>query len=387
MRSRSTRVGSPVDRRNAAIAALLGWCGLVGATRGAGPPPAVDTSAAPARAPTGEFPANELLSTIRERSVHRRQVDWSKAGPAFLDRVARATTDEERARAVVQLFAELDDVHSILQFDGRSHGHYEGVDEEVRRKVMPLLERSRAQTNKVMAKLLEGGCGYVRVPSMAANTPEEVERLARELRSAIAEVAAGKPTAWIVDLRLDGGGNVYPMLVGLAPLLGDGVVGGTVDGDGRLVHEWVLKPDGLYWRDGAGDRRFAALDLPVQLVEPTPPVAVLVGPVTGSSGEATALAFKGRPRCALLGEPTAKGYTTVINPFPIDARTTLSLAVGFMADRGGAPCKSQVAPDEVIEGGDAFDDLATDRKVLAAMKWLRGQAAASAKPPPPPKAR
>lgn len=339
-------------------------------------PAAPPTPPVPATTPSSVFPAKELLALIRERSVHRRDIDWAKAEPEYLERIARATTDEERAGAVTRLFAEMNDVHSMLHVGGRTFAHYEGVDEEVRGKLLPLLDRQRAQSGKVVASVLEGGWGYVMVPSMAASSQPEIDRLARELRQRIAEVATRKPAGWIVDLRLNGGGNMVPMLVGLAPLLGEGVVGGTVDADGRVVHEWVLKPDGLYWREGTGDRRFASLDLPVTLPEPTPPITVLVGPVTASSGQAAALAFEGRPRCILIGEPTAKGYTTAINPFVIDANTTLSLAVGYMANRGGAPCRSHVVPQRLVEGGDAFDVLVTDAKVTAAIAWLQGEGAA-----------
>lgn len=324
-------------------------------------------------APNTDFPVDELLAAIRRQSVHRHQVDWATVEPEIKAKVARANTDAEKAKAIVQLFAKMNDVHSNLQVGGQSYGHYEGLDEEARRKLLPLLERERAQSGKVKATLLEKQIGYVLVPAMPAYNPEQIDKFARDLRGRAAELSEKKPAGWIVDLRLNGGGNLYPMLLGLSALLGEGVVGGTIDADGKLVHEWVLKDDGLYWRENANERRFAALDLSLRSPAATAPVAVLVGPMTRSSGQATALAFQGRPRCLMLGEPTAKGYTTVTNPSTFGPNVTLSLSVGYMADRKGTACKSQVLPEKVVVDGDAFDDLKEDRKVRAAIEWINKQ--------------
>lgn len=319
------------------------------------------------------FPADQILQTIRTQSVHRGQFDFAKVEPEIRAKLKDAKSDAEKAAAIVALFARMNDVHSHLNYKSRFYSHYEGVDEATHRKIKPLMDRMRAQTDKVASRLLDGGVGYVLMPAMQAYNAEQVNKLGAELQKHVAELAERKPTGWIVDLRLNGGGNLYPMLAGLRHLLGDNVVGGTINADGAKVQEWVLKSDGLYWRDSAGDRRFAELKPSARTPEPDAPVVVLCGPLTGSSGQATALAFLHRPHCVLMGEPTAKGYTTVINPFAINADTTLSLAVGFMADRTGAPYKEQVLPETILETADDFDDLTKDGKVIAAKEWLKGR--------------
>lgn len=317
-----------------------------------------------------DFPIDAVLEVIRAQSVHRHEIKWAEVEPEIRAQAAKARTDAEAAAAIVRLFERLNDVHSVLMIDGRSFSHYEGFDENTRKKLLAMIERDRAQAGKPIGRMLEGQCAYILVPTMPTDSPQQVEKLAAELRREIAKLAVRKPASWIVDLRLNGGGNLYPMLVGLQPLLGEGVAGGTIDVDGRKVHDWLLKPDGLYWSDQSGERRFASLDLPVKLERAAPPIAVLVGPATRSSGQATALAFRGRKNCRLFGEPTARGYTTVTNPVKINPRVMLSLAVGYMADSAGIPCKSQVVPDHQVDGGDNFDNLAADRKIAAAREWL-----------------
>jgi carboxyl-terminal processing protease len=347
-------------------------CGCGG---GNAPKPAVDSlqtpySSSEPKSSPGEFPVDKLLATLREESVFRKDVSWEKLEADVRAKVAKATTDEGRAKAMVDVFAQMNDVHSVLVVGGKAFSHYEVMDEPTRKKLLPMLARAQENSNKPVAKMLDGRIGYVLVPGFQVGTPEKITEAARGLHDKVTEIARQKPVGWVVDLRMNTGGNLYPMLTGLRHLLGDGVVGSSIDADGRKVQEWVLKPDGLYWRDGTGDRRFAELEMTAQPPDPNVPVAVLVGPVTISSGQGTALAFRGRPHSRMFGEPTAKGYTTVTGPRSFGPEVSMSLAVSYMADRTGTPCKSQVLPDEMVEGVDSFDAPADDKKLLAALRWL-----------------
>jgi carboxyl-terminal processing protease len=320
---------------------------------------------------SGDFPLDEILNTIRTRSVFRNDLNWIELEASVRAKAAKANTKDGKAKAILDVLIRMDDVHSRLVVEGKSYSHYEVLEEPVRQRLLPLLARRQQQIGKPIASILDGNIGYVLVPGMQVGTPEQIAEAAKELHEKVSYVASQKPKGWVVDLRLNGGGNLYPMLIGLRPLLGDGVVGGTIDGDGRLEQKWVLKSDGLYWRDSEGDRRFAELDMKAQIPDPSIPVVVLLGPLTSSSGQGTALAFTGRPRCHMLGEPTAKGYTTVIAPFYFGNDVMLNLAVGYMADRNGQPCKLQVLPTEIVEAGDTFDNLSVDKKVLSALRWLK----------------
>ncbi len=55
---------------------------------------------------------------------------------------------------------------------------------------------------------------------------------------------------WIVDLRDNPGGNMWPMVAGLGPILGEGVLGFFVDPD-SVVDTWTYA-DGASALDGAG---------------------------------------------------------------------------------------------------------------------------------------
>jgi len=329
--------------------------------------------------------ADRAVSLLRDRWLFADRIDWKKAAPALRERWAATTDAAERAKQIVELFEAVNDVHSIVRAGDRSFVHYEPVDEPSLDRLRPLLERERAQVGRPIATIIEADVGYLLVPGVAAATSEEVQRAAGDLRRAIESIAPRVQRGWIVDVRLNGGGNLLPMLLGAGPLLGEGVVGGTRDRAGALVQQWVLSGDELRWRDDAGERVFASLDgsrgaaadgrtsarsTTASVMHSGLPLVVLMGPITRSSGQGLALAFVGRPRTTSVGEATARGYTTVTAPFELDQSLALSLAVGFMTDRAGRACQERVEPVHVVEAADRFDELERDAKVQKAVELL-----------------
>lgn len=164
-----------------------------------------------------------------------------------------------------------------------------------------------AQTNQIRSEVLEKNIAYLLLPGFQAYDREQINRFAKELRSEVNRLAKQKRVkTFIIDLRLNGGGNIYPMLTGLAPLLGDKTIGYETDIEGQVVRKWEIQ-EGNFAIGGYQTTEVKRRSNPrLQRI----PVAVLTGPVTKSSGSMAAIAFRGRPNTILIGEPTAEGYTT-----------------------------------------------------------------------------
>jgi C-terminal processing protease CtpA/Prc len=89
----------------------------------------------------------------------------------------------------------------------------------------------------------------------------------------------------------------------------------------------------------------------------------------------TGIAFKGRPKTLFIGEPTADGYTTANNWYMLHDGLALKLATDYVADRNGTVYKTTVDPDQTIPSEDNFEELPKDKKIQAALTWLRNTAA------------
>jgi C-terminal processing protease CtpA/Prc len=175
------------------------------------------------------------------------------------------------------------------------------------------------------------------VPSFVGSSREQVAAFADGVQERIATVDSDSVCGWIIDLRDNPGGNVWPMLAGIGPLLGEGVVSSYVYPDGR----------------NAG-------------------VAVIVGPRTASSGELVAISFIGRANSRTFGSETL-GLTTNNDSFPLEDGSILVLATSVMADRTGQTYGGSIQPETVV--ASELSEAPIDEKAVieAASQWLQDQ--------------
>jgi carboxyl-terminal processing protease len=214
--------------------------------------------------------------------------------------------------------------------------------------------------------MVDGAFGYVLIPwfpgPSRATFVDSLQTLLRDFESAGA-------CGWIVDLRGNGGGNMWPMLAGIGPLLGDTLVGwfveqGAPDSPWRYVNGHAWSGPATVPEEGA----HGSLP-PVQLRNPLAPVAMLTDSMTASSGEATLIAFRGRPNVRSFGGATA-GFASVNNGYILPDSANMVITIGYERDRTGFQYPLKIEPDELIARGP---DVAVDDVLMRASAWLRSQ--------------
>ena len=218
--------------------------------------------------------------------------------------------------------------------------------------------------------LLDGRVGYLRVPEVSGAGVEVADTLQRK----IGELQDSGACGWIVDLRANGGGNMWPMLAGVGPLLADSIVGqfGFAGDGGRWFYRAGIS--GILHRNGTLDTAGRSTVTPVTLRQPAGPVAVLIDGGTGSSGEATAIAFRGRPNTRSFGAPSA-GYTSSNRGSRLPDGANMVVTTGYDADRLGHSYGERLEPDVTILGSAPEWPFPTDRTAHAATVWLEAQPA------------
>lgn len=243
-------------------------------------------------------------------------------------------------------------------------------------------------------RVLDDGTAYLVVPGCYAPDTEALRDWARAACDEVSRLAALAPRGWLIDLRLNGGGNLWPMLLGLEPLLGDGVLMTMVAGNGAGQDGAATRVQsgfGVGDHDGStaawiewGSQRIVQLDWagqpPPALAVPLdgrddsnrdggsgPRVAVLLGPWTMSSGEALALCLLSRAGTRSFGEPTA-GLTTVTQGYALSDGSMLILPVSLMGDAAGRAIHGPLAPMNLVPFASWPD--ADDAAARAARAWL-----------------
>ncbi|MEM8533925.1 MAG: S41 family peptidase [Chloroflexota bacterium] len=163
---------------------------------------------------------------------------------------------------------------------------------------------------------------------------------AHQLHTIIRDLDAHQPCGWIVDLSDNQGGNMWPMLAGIGPILGTGIAGYFQDTEGVLT---AFSYD--VGQSFQGATPMTQVAKPYTLRDSDAPVAILTSKKTASSGEAIVVAFRERPNTRSFGQPTA-GLSTGNNTYTLSDGATLVLTEVVFVDRTRTLYGQSIEPDE-----------------------------------------
>lgn len=285
----------------------------------------------------------EIFKIIRKNSIFTHSIDWEGAGREFdaLGLNGNDTTDTK------MLF---DFVTQKLRKVGDKHSFFIG-----KKSIAKIMETPLAVSPQ--ADYLGDGIGWIKVPACLTFDPVKDKAFAGTIRSEIKRIDSGqKVSGWIVDLRHNTGGNMWPMLAGLNALIEDGTVGYFVDPNSNKKQPWFSQNGKS---NGTNASNYKIQDRKVK-------IAVLIDSMTGSSGEMTAISLIGLPNVKTFGQ-TSAGYTTANRTYVLSNGSQLLLAVQFVADRTSKGYKDNIVPDVPVND---LSNTKSDRVISVAKKWL-----------------
>lgn len=292
-----------------------------------------------------------------QKNPFKKDISWDSLVSSAREHLSEATTLNEAHTVINQCLKQVQGPHSFVM-PARHAALYHN--DTARLKRAPAL---RELMGSIEYEIADEGIGYITVPWISSSDPEICTRIADSLQSLIGRLADAGATRWIIDLRRNSGGNCWPMLAGMGPLLGNGVCGYFVR---------KARVTSIRYQDGVALHNSTVMckvSNPVLLTdEQRRQIVVLTGPKTSSSGEILALAFKGMPRTRLMGEPTA-GLTTANTTYDLFDGSTLVLTICREADRHGRICEGKIVPDDLVKP----DPLHKEEDVVKAnaKMWLQ----------------
>jgi C-terminal processing protease CtpA/Prc len=300
------------------------------------------------------------ISLLQQYALHSSATNWPLVKKTAYAKGAKASTWSELDPAIAYLFEAVNDHHGWLSVGDSNLKWNPGGDLKFSTEV----KNEIAKGNRIVKKMLTGNIGYLRVPGMMLDT-SQYNKKAQQLMDSLYTLQQGGATKFIIDLRLNAGGTMFPMIAGLAALLGDGKFIGNANAGGRIEDMSLLKNGKFSTADGGA----ASIEMKTDVSKAG--VVVLTSNLTGSAGECVAVAFKGRRHTKFIGEPTA-GFTTGNNGhWIVEGKAGIVIAESAIVDRNKNIYYSNVQPDELTWGGDNFEDYLQDKKIQAALKWLK----------------
>lgn len=284
---------------------------------------------------------NNLIELMRNNSINRLTIDWQAFRNEVFNAAGAAQTIAELQPAIRVAITLLRDGHS-------SYRPIVGA-------TIFVAQRSCA-ASPLVTLTTPSNIGTVRVTSFGGQG-EDATAFARQIQDAIAAADRDDLIGWIVDLRSNGGGNMWPMIAGVGPLLGDGPLG-------YFINPLGVETPWEYRNGSALSGNFPATTVtpPYRLRRPEPRVAVLSHIGIASSGEATLIAFRLRPNTRSFGEATC-GLSTANGTYPLSDGATLTLTTSVMADRAKNRFGDRITPDE------EFSDQT--QAIQRAITWLQ----------------
>jgi carboxyl-terminal processing protease len=219
--------------------------------------------------------------------------------------------------------------------------------------------------------------GYLSLDGFTSGVKANELNYATTLAQSVDKILPDSQCGIILDLRRNMGGNMHPQFLGLHRLFGQGNVMGMKEPDSNL--KWFSTANQTTCFVSASSTQ-CTLRLPAAL-HPQPdvsstPVAVLLSQKTGSSAEAVALGFVGRPNAKTFGH-RSYGATTMNAGIYLRDGMMLFLAVSEMTDRTGKTYPTHIVPDVPTtprfprSPPKRFEDLEGDQTAQAAMAWLQ----------------
>lgn len=290
---------------------------------------------------------SEVTEIVKEKSIYRDSINWKQID-SDLKSLSRGVKSVEDSRFLIDFILmklrKAGDNHSFLR-------EKTTVQKYASKNINP---------DRPYSKIVGKEIGYIYIPGFSSTNDTASLNFSNSVQHMIKKIdSENKVKGWIVDLRGNTGGNMWPMLAGLGPLIGKGSIGYFVNSSKYIP--WMNAQEKLSKINSPA----AASKIQYSLKDTNTRIAVLIGPKTSSSGEMTAIAFIGKNNTKLIGKPSG-GFTTANGSFKLSNGSMLLLATSYCADRNKIKYLGKINPDIVVPSSTST----SDEDLTAAEKWI-----------------
>jgi carboxyl-terminal processing protease len=283
----------------------------------------------------------KAISIMEGSAYYRGRVNWAMTRDSCMSLSRGAQTPADTYDAIRYAIRCLEDHHSGFR-----------TPEQMKRYSTRTVQENPRPEVALVAK----GIGYILMPGFGSLDGTQMLMYVSDLDARLDSVARTGVRGWVLDLRKNTGGNMWPMLASLLWFLPADTLGCFINRDGAryIWPRWGLAgtPPPV---DGALASTFADA-----------PMAVLQGDTTASSGEAVLIAVKSRANTCTIGRPTS-GRSSANGFFWLSDGATIVLTTQLFGDRIGNVYGGPIQPDVP----NTSTSESQDPELAAALSWLR----------------
>ncbi|AQS93985.1 hypothetical protein BXQ17_07885 [Polaribacter sp. BM10] len=276
----------------------------------------------------------ELIKHFKSKSINKDSIDWEYFEKKVL---TKALVSRNSA------------IKTALTLNGESHSFYYRIDNKT--KIYGNFEsKSFLGERKKINDIKIENTGFIKINhfvSSKVSLKETIEKSKFYINKNIKNIKSNdseKLKCWIIDLRNNGGGSMWPMIVSLTPFLKEGNIGYTVKG--KKETNWRKMNGEIFYGKRNKTKKYLGKPFDYSLKNPEIKVAVLINEWTASSAEATAIALMSNSNVKFFGTKTF-GYPSNNTSIKMKSGDYLHLTTGFWKNYLGIKISNSIKPNEI----------------------------------------
>lgn len=289
----------------------------------------------------------EILEILQQNSINRKKIDWIEFRHKFYSKINGCAFIWETYSMMDKMLNQLEDRHSFF---------LKPTD------LSQLREKENFFIEDLKGEFLQKNIAYLFIPGTLCTTGE----YAQKLQDIIRNLDQKKPRKWIIDLRDNSGGNMWEILLGLAPFLEEGIQGFFGNHDINNLTSWVYEKGKVKLKNTTEDFEIGSLKSYYSIKRKNSKIVILINKKTSSSGEAVAIAFKGKKNICFFGSKTS-GLTSGNATYILRDGSAIYLTECYFFDRNKHKYTDGVSPDKIITSYDNEEPL------NSAIRYLNNQ--------------
>ncbi len=306
-----------------------------------------------------------FFTELQKNYLHTKKVDWVSIKPFIKEKALKRRSFETSLEVSVKLFDTIQGDHLLLFSENEWYKSTLGTQltqDHFNQSLADAYTNGKSFETKVINKHY----GYVFIPGMLLKdaTREELDQAGQDIYDAIVKIDQSNDIrGWILDLRLNIGGNSNVMLAGLYHLLGNGTTHLSLDIN-KHVKVITSINEGILYKNHTVNNTIKAHAKP----KPSSPVVLISSILTNSAGEFVVLGFRGRKNTIVIGEESY-GSTTANDLYELPFNTKAAITESYGTDRSAKFTKTIIPDIEIIKQTN-FEDLSKDKNIIEAIKFI-----------------
>ncbi|MGI8951499.1 MAG: S41 family peptidase [Chitinophagaceae bacterium] len=167
-----------------------------------------------------QFLIDTTMEIMQQHSVNSNAVDWVKLKQKTFKDAAAITDAYQLGPTIRNLYKAINDYHGSFYYKDSTFrwNHNEPI---VSHSIMNEWKKGAG----IKTFILENNIGYLRIPGMQFSGKQDCDSKAQNLNDSLCFLLEKNIKGLIIDLRLNGGGAMYPMILGVQQLLNHGQIG------------------------------------------------------------------------------------------------------------------------------------------------------------------